>query len=386
MRNSYLFILILTSVLSAFGPFVTDLYLPVLPVLNIFFDTSVSMVQLSLTVSLIGLASGQLLIGPISDKFGRKIPLLVSLLVFIFSTAGCILSPDINYFIIFRLMQGFSGAGGIVISKSIAVDLYKNKALAKFLSTLSAINGFAPIAAPLCGGLLLKFTDWHGIFFILLCLGILIFAASLFFKESLAVKKRNKGNIFSTFNAFGNILRNKKFIYYTMVLAFAMGTFFCYLSASPYIFQTFYKLTPVRYGIFFGVNALGIICGARIAVRFSTPSKAVSFGALTSVIFTVITAILLFISAHVYIVEAAFFVLLLANGIVLPSATAQALNLETNNAGSASAILGFFQFLFGGVVSPLVGIGNVMYSSGIVIVVCGLLCLLFTKKAVGFRH
>lgn len=147
-QNSSLYILILVGIVSAFGPFVTDFYLPALPALGSYFTTSASMVQLTPTVSMIGLAIGQLFIGPLSDRYGRKMPLVMSLILFIFSTVGCLGSTTIGQFLVFRFIQGVAGPGGVVISKSIATDLYEGKQLARFFSMLSSVQGLAPICAP----------------------------------------------------------------------------------------------------------------------------------------------------------------------------------------------------------------------------------------------
>lgn len=159
-QNSATFILVFAAILSAFAPLTTDLYLPALPALTEAFATNASNVQLSLTFSFIGMATGQLLFGPLSDKQGRKTPLLMSLVAFVLATLGCIYAWNIESFNFFRLLQGFAGAGGLVISRSIAVDLYEEEHLARFLSSLAVINGIAPIIAPVGGGVLLDFTDW----------------------------------------------------------------------------------------------------------------------------------------------------------------------------------------------------------------------------------
>lgn len=147
-RNSTLYLYIILGMLSAFGPFVTDFYLPALPELNSDFNTTPSMVQLSLTVCMVGLALGQLVVGPLSDRYGRKRPLLASLLLFLIATAGCIFAPTIGWFIASRLIQGVAGAGSLVLSKSIATDLYEGDELARFFSILVPIQGIAPVAAP----------------------------------------------------------------------------------------------------------------------------------------------------------------------------------------------------------------------------------------------
>ena len=162
-RKYKIFILVFTASIAAFGPFLTDFYLPALPQLGLFFKTSPSMVQLTITVSLIGLAAGQLFIGPLSDKYGRKKPLLISLLLYIVSTAGCLFSTGIEFFLFFRLVQGLAGAGGIVISRSIATDLYSGKELARFFSMLSAVQSLAPICAPILGGIIISSTEWQGV-------------------------------------------------------------------------------------------------------------------------------------------------------------------------------------------------------------------------------
>ena len=175
--NSKLYILVVIGIVSAFGPFVTDFYLPALPVLAGYFDTTASLVQLSLTFSMVGLAVGQLVIGPLSDKYGRKKTLMASLVLFCISTIGCLYASDIYVFIFFRLLQGLSGAGGVVISKSIATDLYEGRELTRFFSMLSSVQGIAPVCAPVLGGVLLEVTDWKGIFWILVLIGILLIMA-----------------------------------------------------------------------------------------------------------------------------------------------------------------------------------------------------------------
>lgn len=380
-QNSATFILVFAAILSAFAPLTTDLYLPALPALTEAFATNASNVQLSLTFSFIGMATGQLLFGPLSDKQGRKTPLLMSLVAFVLATLGCIYAWNIESFNFFRLLQGFAGAGGLVISRSIAVDLYEEEHLARFLSSLAVINGIAPIIAPVGGGVLLDFTDWRGIFVVLLILGVCILMGGVYFKETLPVSRRLQGNMLKTYSSFGKVLRNRNYLNYTLSIGFTMGMFFAYLASSPFIFQNIYKVTPSQYGIFFAVNAVGLIIGNKLIVRFVSARQAFASASRLALATTIFIAVVLYFQWHVLVVEAAFFILLIAVGILLPAGTSLALNLERENSGSASALLGFFQFFMGGLISPLVGIGDIMLTTSITIFLTALISFYFANKA-----
>lgn len=368
--NSKLYVLIVIGIVSAFGPFVTDFYLPALPVLAGYFDTTASLVQLSLTFSMVGLAVGQLIIGPLSDKYGRKKPLMISLVVFCFSTLGCLYAPDIYGFIFFRLLQGLSGAGGVVISKSIATDLYKGNELARFFSMLSSVQGIAPVCAPVLGGVLLEVTDWKGIFWILMAIGLLLIVALAFFKESLDSEARQHGSVFSTFRYYLPLFRNASFMRYVLVQAFAMGVMFTYIAASPFIFQEHFKMSPLAYSLCFGANAVGIMLGSLAVSLFRNATRALRMGTIGFGVMSLFVAAAFVFGSSAWAVEASLFVFLIFLGLILPSSTTLALDLERENSGNASALLGFLMFLFGGVLSPLTGLGNMLYTTSIIIVAC----------------
>lgn len=376
-RNSQLFIFLFVAVIGAFGPIVTDFYLPVMPQMNTAFHTSTSLVQLSLTVSLLGLGIGQLFFGPISDKYGRRKPLIFSLLLFIFSTFACIFSPNIGVFVLFRLFQGLAGAGGIVIAQSIAVDLYKGKTLLKFFSMLATIQVLAPIVAPLAGGFLSKITNWQGLFFGLFILGVFILCWAFFFRETLPSDKRINASVMQSFKPMVPILKKTMFRNYTLALGFVVAAFFAYLSSSPFIFQKVYHLSPTMFSVLFACNAVGIMSGSQVVRLFKNTQNALKLGIIGVTVMTIIAATFLQLNANVYFIEISFWIMLFFFGIVTPAMTSLALDSERNAAGNASALLGFSRFAFGGLVSPLVGLGSIITSTGIALVACSICSLIF---------
>lgn len=376
-QNSSLYILLLVGVVSAFGSFVTDFYLPAFPALGAYFNTSASMVQLTLTVSMVGLASGQLFIGPLSDCYGRKRPLVASLVLFLFSTVGCLMATTVGQFLVFRFVQGIAGAGGVVISKSIATDLYEGKQLARFFSMLSSVQGLAPICAPVLGGVLLTVTDWRGIFWVLLFIGVALLAAVCGFRESLCWRY---GSIGATFRNYLLVMRNRDFMRYVFVQAMAMGVMFSYIAASPFLFQVHYGLSPVAYGLCFGANALGVMAGSLLAVRFRSIQKALLYGARGFLGMALVVAAMLVCDLPVGYVEGALFLLLVCLGVILPASTVLALEPVRDHSGNASAILGFLTFFVGGVCSPLTGLGNMLYATAGVVGVCAACTLWLAER------
>lgn len=367
-QNSPLYILLLVGLVSAFGPFVTDFYLPALPAMGTYFNTSASMVQLTLTVSMVGLAVGQLFIGPLSDRYGRKMPLLASLVLFIASTVGCLGATTIGSFILSRFVQGVAGAGGVVISKSIATDLYAGKRLARFFSMLSSVQGLAPICAPVLGGMLLLVTDWRGIFYMLLLIGMALLLAVIPFRESLINGVQGSPSL--AFRAYEAVVRNRAFMRYVGVQAMAMGAMFAYIGSSPFVFQEHYGLSPLIYSLCFGLNALGIMGGSLLILRFRDTKQALRTGVIGFLGMSGVVAASLVSDVSVWVTEGAFFFLLVCLGMILPTSTTLALEPVREHSGSASAILGFLTFFAGGVCSPLAGLGDMLVSTSVVIVAC----------------
>ena len=373
--NSKAFLVILLGVLSAFGPFVVDLYLPSLPQLAQFFDTTASMTQLTLTTAMIGLAVGQLLLGPMSDKFGRKMPLIISLLIYIISTILLIFSPNIETMIVLRAVQGLSSAGSVVISRAVATDLYRGREMTRFFGLLMTINGIAPIISPILGSLLLEYISWKGVFFFLAIIGIVVLLFCLRLKESLIIEKRLKGSVLSTFFTFGKIIKNRMFTSYVGIESFLLAAMFAYISASPFILQSFYGLSAFTFSLCFGANGAALVIGANIGGK-SSNRTALSFGVLGFGVVVLYTISTLIIQPSWFLVEIGFFLMLLMMGLTFPAISSLAMESERQYAGSASALLGFTPFFLEGIVSPLVGIGNIFYATAVVILVCAFISLI----------
>ena len=372
--NSKLFLVLLLGVLSAFGPFVVDLYLPSLPQLASFFETNASMTQLTLTTAMIGLALGQLLLGPLSDKFGRKKPLIISLVIYIISTVLIVFSPNIETMIVLRVIQGLSSAGSLVISRAVATDLYRGREMTRFFGLLMTINGIAPIISPILGSLLLEYISWKGVFVFLALIGVIVLLFCFRLKESLSIENRLQGSIFATFSTFGVIIKNRLFMSYVGIESFLLGAMFAYIAASPFILQSFYGLSAFIFSLCFGANGAALVIGANIGGKLPN-RQALAIGILAFVVAALYTIAVLIIQPHWLFVEIGFFAMLLLMGITFPAISTLAMESERQYAGSASALLGFAPFFLGGIVSPLVGIGNIFYSTALVILACGVLGL-----------
>ena len=358
--NSKVFILVLLGMLTAFGPFVTDMYLPSLPMMGEYFGATSSQVQLGLTTSMIGLAAGQVLFGPLSDRYGRRRPLIASMWLFLLSTAMCIMAGDIFQFVAFRLLQGIAGAGSIVISRSVATDKFSGRDLAKMLAVIGAINGVAPVIAPVVGGVFTGIVGWRGIFGILLGLGVVLLAGCLHLHETLPPAGRSSAGWGKTLRGFGTVLRDRQYVYYVMQFAFAQGVLFAYIASSPFIIQEHYGYSPLAFSICFAVNAISIGIGAAMSAMMA--------------------------GCGFWTYEALMFCLLFGMGMTFTSTTALAMEAQRANAGTASALLGALGFAAGGIVSPLVGIGDIMHSTGIIFVICACCSMLCTLSALGRRR
>lgn len=372
------FVPVTLGMLTAFGPFVTDFYLPVLPEMTTFFHTSPALASLSLTTGMIGLAAGQVFIGPLTDKFGRKRILVASMVMFAIASVLCVFAPNIYWFNIMRLFQGVAGAGGIVISKSMATDMFEGKELAKFMAILGSINGIAPVCAPVVGGLMAGLTSWQGVFGLLLGIGLILMVCSARLPETLTADKRIHRNIFQVYANLFRVFRNSRFTLSTLAAMACFFTFFGYIASSPFILQQIYGLTPLEFSLCFAVNAAMIGVGAGVSPLFKRQTTGLKWGSVNFVLASVLLAASLLTHMPLLVIMVCYLYMMTGFGLMQPGLTATALDAERNNAGAASAIFGAAGFVAGAVSSPIVAMGAIEVTSSFVMVVGAVVCIVLT--------
>lgn len=377
----YIFVITYLVLLSAFGSFVNDTYIPTMPQMVKAFKCSISTCELGLTFGMIGLGVGELLLGPLSDRYGRKPVLYCSMLVFAVGAICSIWSKTIMEFVWWRLVQGFGASGGYFLARTIPADMYKGRALAKVMALVGAINGFAPASAPVLGGFVGKAVGWQGIFWILFGFSLLLILLAPALKESLPKDKRITGKLGNAFKNYGVLMKNKNFVIHTLLKGSALGMVFAYVSAAPFIIQTHYGYTELQFGLFMGFNAIFIAVGAMVALKFKPLKKAAVFAGVTLFFVSIGQAICLYTVHNVWVYDAWNVIMTFCMGMLFTVANTLAMNEGRACAGDASAILGFVGYVFAGVASPLVGIGNVLHSEAIALVGYALIVLIFTLMA-----
>jgi DHA1 family bicyclomycin/chloramphenicol resistance-like MFS transporter len=379
--------LLILGALSAFAPLSVDMYLPALPRLARGFGDAPSAVQITLTTCLAGLAAGQILAGPVSDARGRRPPLLAGLLAFTVASAACALAPSVGVLAALRLLQGLGGAAAIVIARAVVRDRYSGVAAARYFAILTLVNGLAPVLAPIIGGQLLRFTSWRGVFLVLAGLGALLLAVTAArLGETLAPERRRTGGLRDTLATFARLARDRRFTGYALSLALGFAAMFAYISGSPFVLQDIYGLSPQAFSGVFALNSAGIILTGRLSAQLVErvgPQRLLRAGLALNVAAGL--ALLAVVAAGVSGVVAVLvplFALASSIGLILPNATALALELHPDAAGSASGGIGVAQFTVAAGLAPLVGVGGAATALPMALVIagCGLAALAFAPR------
>ena len=365
----------LLLLLTVFGPISMDLYLPVLPALTDELGAATSTAQLTITACLVGLALGQLIAGPTSDRFGRRWVLYAGVGAYIAASLLCAVSPTVEMLLAARLAQGLAGGAGIVIAQAAGRDIYSGPALIRHYGRLTVLAGLAAIIGPLLGGQLATFTDWRGLFLFLAGIGVVILIAGLLmFRETLPPDRRTRGGLRRTGKDFRSLLADRTFLGAVLVQGFVNAAIFAYLAGATFVLQGIYGLSPQEYALAFGFNSAGFMVFAfisgRTAMRWSLQGTVV-----TGLAMSLLGAAGLLAAAvgQLPLAAVVLSLLLMVSGaaVVTPPITALALAEYPQIAGTASSLLGTARYAFGAAAAPLVGMAGAgtMLPLGVVTVV-----------------
>ena len=351
---------------TAFGPLSMDLYLPAFPQLAADLGASQAAVQLTLTADVIGIVVGQLILGPMSDAWGRRRLLIGSTLVCAVASVLCALAPSAGLLVVWRFLQGASGGGGIVLARAIAADISSGVAAARLFSLFMTLSSVAPIIAPVIGGLMLALTgSWQPMFYLLAVISLVLAATSWrVIPETLAAEQRHPGGLRQTGRAFAGLARDRIFAGYALTVAFAYASLFAYISASSFVLQDLYGLSATRFSLVFALNAAGMIAlglvNARLVRKFAVRSLLVvglSVSSIAAVLLVVVAGIGIGGSLGVLAMLLPLFVVVTTRGLISANATVLGVQ-RAPAAGAASAVLGACMFGGGILVSPLLALGG----------------------------
>jgi MFS transporter, DHA1 family, multidrug resistance protein len=359
---SRLRMIIVLGLLSTFGPLSLDLYLPVLPELADELQASTSGSQLTITTCLIGLATGQLIAGPLSDRLGRRRPLITGLTIFVLASAACAFAPSVEILIVMRLIQGMAGAAGLVVARAVVRDLYGGRDLVIFFSRLLLISGLAPVLAPVLGGQLAKIMSWRGMFLVLAGFGaVLLLAGLLGVPETLPRERRIQGGWSTTVRDFSLLIKDRMFTGSVLAAGLSGASMFSYIAGATFVLQRIHGLSAQQFSLVFATNSLGLIAFGQISARLAQrwpPVRVLGLALTLNFAGAVWVAVTVLIDAGFWLFVAGLFLMVSSVGMVFPVASAVALADYPQQAGAASSLFGLAQFIAGAIAAPLVGIAG----------------------------
>lgn len=355
-------LLLVLASLAAVAPVSTDLYLPGFPAMGEALQADATGVQLTLTSFLIGLAFGQLVMGPVSDRYGRCRPLVISAAVCVVAGVVCALAPSLGILVVARLVQGFAGAGGMVIGRAVIADVVTGRAAAKAFTLMLTVGGVAPVLAPLVGGLLAGPVGWRGMLWTVTALCAAMLVGVLVVVEETHPPERRSQGWAAWLTGLRTVLGTLAYRGPVAVFALSFAVMMAYISASPFVYQNVVGLSEIGYGVAFGINAVGLISAgwvsSRLVDRFA-PARLVRGGTAIQLAATVSFVVLALADAPAWTYPLPIFFAVTAMGAIMGNAAALAMAEVRAVAGTGSAVLGFTQFALGALVSPLVGLGGV---------------------------
>ncbi|WP_261640726.1 multidrug effflux MFS transporter [Erwinia mallotivora] len=345
--------IVILSALMAFTSLSTDIYLPAMPVMaqQLHGDA-----ELTITGFLAGFCLAQLIWGPLSDHFGRRLPLFVGMVLFIIGSVGCALSENIGQIVFWRVFQALGACTGPMLARAMIRDLFSRSRSAQMLSTLIIVMAIAPIAGPLLGGQMIKVTSWHAIFWLLAALGVLMLPALYWLPETLPQEKRTPASLSSAFSQYYRLLKNRGFMRFTLCLTFYYVAAYAFITGSPFVYITWFGVAPQHYGWLFAVNIVGLMVvstlNRRLVYRYPL-EKLLKIAVIIATLAALALALFSRLNTGgVLMIAVPVFIFFAMNGIVAATATAAALDAQPGGAGAASALIGALQY-GSGIISSL---------------------------------
>ena len=350
----------LLAMLTALGPLSTDLYLPSLPAMAASLATTEAKVQLTLSAYLVGFAAGQIVYGPVSDHWGRKPVILTGLLIFCLASLACAFTASIDTLIVARFMQALGAAGPIVLGRAIVRDLYDGSRAGKELSRMGMLMGIVPAIAPVLGGLLETAFGWRSAFWAILTCGFcLMLAVTILLPESLRERRAEPISVSSILKGFAILLQHRRYRLYIGLSGLTYAGLFCFISGSSFVLQQSYGLTPLAFGLSFGLSVLGFITGTILAQRL-VDSRGLDGTIALGVVFLALGGCLMLLlmlvgtgSSLEVTLSMAFYTA--GVGLVLPQVNASAMLPFPDRAGAASSLQGLVQMGFAALVGSIFG-------------------------------
>lgn len=381
-------LIIIFGVMTTFGPLSIDMYSPSLPNVQHAFSSTTSEIQLTISFAMIGLALGQFFFGPLSDAFGRKKIALTILVIYMLASLITVFTTDLYFFLFLRLLQGLTAGGSIVIAKASIGDKFSGDEMAKFLTSLMVVNGIITIIAPLLGGFALTISTWRSIFVILTIITIIVIIGVLMKMPSTDQSERKILNYGRIFKDFGQLLKKPSFVIPMLLQGLTYVMLFSYSAASPFITQKIYSLSPQQFSMILAVNGIGLILVSQIvALLVEKLSRYTLLIYLTLIQIIGVVLIILTLTMHwpIWMLIIAFFLNISPVTSIGPLGFALAMEERTGGSGNASSLLGLFQFILGGVISPLVGLKGQFDASPYLVIISVTAILLVILQVIYFK-
>lgn len=347
-RTTELRLLLNLSALMSFASISTDMYLPALPTITRALHTDTASVELTFSAFLIGFSSGQLIWGPISDRYGRKLPIAIGMILFIIGSVGCALSINVSQMMLWRVIQALGACVGPVLSRAMVRDLYGREQSAKMLSTLILIMGVAPLAGPLIGGQVLRLWSWQGIFWSLALVGLVTLFSFRRLPESLPHEQRTSESLKQTFISYLQLVRDPRLIRYALSGGFFYAGAYAFIVGTPFAYIDYYHVSPQAYGWLFGINILGMMIAnfvnSRLLSRIGS-ERIFHRGTWALAFFGLILSLCAWFGlGGIWGLIVPVFFYMSMNGFIVANSVAGALAQFPQRAGSASSLLGAMHY------------------------------------------